>query len=80
MITDHYLFATCQYPQTCLLSKIFQKVAIGSTIELFINSLLTDYPEDIWINLTKLTSDLDLVDAVDEQASKLPKTVVLWHL
>ena len=53
--------------------KFFQKVAIGSTIELFINSLLTDYPEDIWINLTKLTSDLDLVDAVDEQASKLPK-------
>ncbi|KAF6065094.1 Ribosomal RNA-processing protein 7 (RRP7) family protein [Candida albicans] len=73
---DNRSLFICNLPISTDLStikKFFQKVAIGSTIESFINSLLTDYPEDIWINLTKLTSDLDLVDAVDEQASKLPK-------
>ncbi|KHC72191.1 ribosomal RNA-processing protein 7 [Candida albicans P75016] len=73
---DNRSLFICNLPISTDLStikKFFQKVAIGSIIESFINSLLTDYPEDIWINLTKLTSDLDLVDAVDEQASKLPK-------
>ncbi|EER34483.1 conserved hypothetical protein [Candida tropicalis MYA-3404] len=66
----------CNLPistELATIKKFFQTVAIGSTIELFINSYLTDYPEDIWINLTKLTSDLDLSNIADDPASKLPK-------
>ncbi|EMG50870.1 hypothetical protein G210_0252, partial [Candida maltosa Xu316] len=55
------------------IKKYFQKEAIGSTIELFLRSYLTDYPEDIWINLTQLTSDLEITNPIDEQESKLPK-------
>ncbi|EGW33428.1 uncharacterized protein SPAPADRAFT_60787, partial [Spathaspora passalidarum NRRL Y-27907] len=56
------------------LKKYFQDVAIGATIESFTPSLLTDHPEDIWISLTKLTSDLELANGDSEEASaKLPK-------
>lgn len=57
-----------------VLKKYFSDVAIGATIELYVASLLTDYPEDTWINLTKLTSDLDVnEDAAKEAAARLPR-------
>lgn len=57
-----------------VLKKYFSDVAIGATIELYVASLLTDYPEDIWINLSKLTSDLEVSeDVTKEAASRLPK-------
>ncbi|CAK9440314.1 uncharacterized protein LODBEIA_P44140 [Lodderomyces beijingensis] len=52
--------------------RYFQTVALGATIESFTPSYLTNCPEDVWINLTKLTSDLP-VNNIDEAASKLPK-------
>lgn len=59
---------------TASLRKYFQAVAIGSTIESYTPSLLTDYAEDIWVDLTKLTSDLELHQQEDIEArSKLPK-------
>lgn len=42
-----------------LLKKYFQTVAIGATIEFFSYSFLSDCNEDMWIDLTKLTSDLE---------------------
>ncbi|ABN64313.2 Ribosomal RNA processing protein 7 [Scheffersomyces stipitis CBS 6054] len=64
---------------TSTLKKFFQEVAIGATIETFVASLLNDCPEDVWINLTKLTSDLefnpDLQSArnTNDEAARLPK-------
>lgn len=59
---------------TALLKKYFQNVAIGSTIESYTPSILTDYAEDIWVDLTKLTSDLELNQQENVEAmSKLPK-------
>lgn len=46
---------------TSTLKKYLLSVAIGATLESFAPSLLTNYPEDIWIDLTKLTSDLELL-------------------
>lgn len=57
-----------------IIKKYFQSVAIGATIETFASSYLTDYPEDVWINLSKLTSDLEISTEKDDAvASKLPK-------
>lgn len=57
------------------LKKYFQKTALGATIESFIPSLLTDFPEDTYVDLTKLTSDLELSQPNEavEIGSKLPK-------
>lgn len=57
------------------MKKYFQQVAIGATVENYIPSLLTDSEEDVYVDLTKLTSDLEyLSDAlVKEVALKLPK-------
>ncbi|SGZ53928.1 CIC11C00000002258 [Sungouiella intermedia] len=57
------------------LKKYFQQVAIGATMEGYIPSALTDSEEDAYVDLTKLTSDLEyLSDAnVMEVALKLPK-------
>lgn len=54
------------------IKKFFQEVALGSTVESITTSSLTNCSEDVWINLTKLTSDLPL-STVDETATKLPK-------
>ncbi|KAK6458651.1 ribosomal RNA processing protein 7 [Scheffersomyces xylosifermentans] len=72
----------CNLPvatSTASLKKFFQEVAIGATIESFVPSLLNDCPLDVWVNLTKLTSDLELnpellsAQNADEEAAKLPK-------
>lgn len=57
------------------LKKYFQQVAIGATIESYIPSALTDSEEDVYVDLSKLTSDLEyLSDAhLTEVALKLPK-------
>lgn len=41
------------------LKKYFQQVAIGATIESYYPSLVTDSEEDIYIDLSQLTSDID---------------------
>lgn len=41
------------------LKKYFQQVAIGATIENYYPSMATDTQEDVYIDLTRLTSDLD---------------------
>ncbi|KAG5417098.1 hypothetical protein I9W82_004731 [Candida metapsilosis] len=56
--------------------KYFQTVALGATIESYIQSYLTDSTEDVWLDLTKLTSDLPL-GSTDETASKLPKNCAI---
>lgn len=54
--------------------KYFQQVAIGATVENYIPSLLTDCEEDFFVDLTRLTSDLQYqADPVREVALKLPK-------
>lgn len=57
------------------LKKYFQQVAIGATIESYIASTLTDSEEDIHVDLSKLTSDLEYLgnSLVAEVALKLPK-------
>lgn len=45
---------------TSTIKKYLLSVAIGATLETFTPSILTDYPEDIWIDFTKLTSDLEI--------------------
>ncbi|KAK6198113.1 ribosomal RNA processing protein 7 [Scheffersomyces amazonensis] len=57
------------------LKKFFQDVSIGATISSFIPSKLTDYPEDVWLDLTSLTSDLELNNSNSEESEsqKLPK-------
>jgi len=54
-----------------VLKKFFAEVSLGASIESYCPSLLTDYPEDIWVNLSKLTSDLELTG--DKPGSKIPK-------
>ncbi|RLV96025.1 Ribosomal RNA-processing protein 7 [Spathaspora sp. JA1] len=58
-----------------IVKKYFQDVAIGATVETYTPSLLTDHLEDIWIDLTKLTSDLELTNGSSEEEGglKLPK-------
>lgn len=58
------------------IKKFLQTVALGATIESYTQSYLTDSTEDIWLDLTKLTSDLPL-DNTDETASKLPKNCAI---
>lgn len=56
-----------------VLKKFFQSVAIGATIESFTESYLTDSIEDAFLDLTKLTSDLDIDSGINETSAKLPK-------
>lgn len=57
-----------------VVKKLFQKVALGATVEEYIPSALTDYLEDVWLDLTRLTSGIDIpVDDEQEQRTKLPR-------
>ncbi|GEQ67109.1 hypothetical protein JCM33374_g772 [Metschnikowia sp. JCM 33374] len=59
-----------------VLKKYFQQVAIGATVENYISSPLNDMEEEVYIDLTKFTSDLqyEVPDGdTKEIASKLPK-------
>lgn len=56
-----------------VLKKYLQQVAIGATMELFSASFLTDCPEDVWLDMTKLTSDLELNASRDDTGAKLPR-------
>ncbi|KAI5957585.1 hypothetical protein KGF57_003279 [Candida theae] len=58
------------------IKRYFQTVALGATIESYTESYLTNSTEDIWLDLTKLTSDLELGNT-DETASKLPKNCAI---
>ncbi|KAI5964697.1 uncharacterized protein KGF55_001766 [Candida pseudojiufengensis] len=58
------------------IKKYFQTVALGSTIESFTQSYITNSTEDAWLDLSKLTSELD-VSNVDPVASKLPKNCAI---
>ncbi|EGV66411.1 hypothetical protein PSN45_002996 [Yamadazyma tenuis] len=58
---------------TKVLKKFFQNIAIGATMESFTASYLTDSAEDVFLDLSKLTSDLDIPSEVDESSAKLPK-------
>lgn len=58
---------------TQTIKKLFQEVAIGATVEKFIPSYLTDTVEDTFLDLTKLTSDLEIDSHIDEISSKLPR-------
>ncbi|PSK40743.1 hypothetical protein C7M61_000395 [Candidozyma pseudohaemuli] len=62
-----------------VVKKYFQQVAIGATVESFIPSILTDLQEDFYVDLTKLTSDLefDNEDPTKEIAEKLPKNCAI---
>lgn len=51
--------------------KFFERVAIGATILEFTSSVLLDYPQEVWVNMLRLTSDLDL--SVDLPKFRLPK-------
>lgn len=65
---------------TSQLRKYFQDVAIGATLESYVSSLLTDSHEDVYVDLVKLTSDLEFTqDANDtkEVASRLPKNCAI---
>lgn len=57
------------------LKKYFQHVAIGATIEAYVPSRLNDFPEDVWIDLTELTTDLELTkrEVTVSEDAKLPK-------
>lgn len=58
-----------------VMKKFLQNVAIGATLESFVASSLTDCNEDVFIDLTRLTSDLKLPkDQLKETASRLPRT------
>lgn len=51
--------------------KFFERVAIGATIQEYTPSVLLDYPQEVWVNMLRLTSDLDL--SVDLPKYRLPK-------
>ncbi|CCE78459.1 Piso0_001082 [Millerozyma farinosa CBS 7064] len=53
--------------------KFMGNVALGSTIESYVPSLLNESLEDVWIDLGKLTSELDLSETGSENGGKLPK-------
>lgn len=59
--------------------KFFQQVAIGATVESFTTSVLNESDEDVYLNLTQLTSDLryENQDGISERAQKLPKNCSL---
>lgn len=54
-----------------IIKKFFSQVALGATIESFDESLLNNSIEDVYINLSKLTSELELT--TDDPRSRLPK-------
>lgn len=62
-----------------VIKKYFQQVAIGATVESFIPSILTDLQEDFYVDLTKLTSDLQFENdnVTKEIAEKLPKNCAI---
>ncbi|KAM9933604.1 hypothetical protein OXX80_006778 [Metschnikowia pulcherrima] len=71
-----FVFNTPIETNVAVLRKYFQQVAIGATVENFLASPLTDMEEDVYIDLTKFTSDLHYEVAegdTKEIASKLPK-------
>lgn len=57
------------------IKKFFGEVAIGATVADFEASVLNDYPEEVWVNMSRLTSDLDLT--TDTAAMKLPKNCAI---
>lgn len=57
-----------------IFKKLFEKISIGSTIENFTSSYITDSIEDTYIDLPELTSDLDVSrQKTPEVNHKLPK-------
>jgi ribosomal RNA-processing protein 7 len=54
------------------LKRYFSQVALGATIESFSESLLNNCVEDVWIDLSKLTSELELTQG-DDPRTRLPK-------
>ncbi|CUM63653.1 uncharacterized protein PRCAT00001236001 [Priceomyces carsonii] len=58
-----------------VMKKFFQEIAIGSTIESFTPSFLSDCEEDLWLDLGRLTTGLDLQqhDNSHELRLKIPK-------
>lgn len=60
---------------TSTLKKYFQQVAIGANVESYIESDLTNLDEDLFINLSQLTSVLEYKDDKDHSgiSLKLPK-------
>ena len=55
------------------MKKYLQQVALGATMELFTASFLTECPEDVWLDMTRLTSELELSGSKDDGGSKLPR-------
>lgn len=57
--------------------RFFQNVAIGATVETYIPSYLTDSVEDTFLDLPKLTSDLQIESnadmGIDPMSTKLPR-------
>lgn len=53
--------------------KFMESVALGSTIESYVPSLLNESLEDVWIDLGRLTSELTLSETGLENRGKFPK-------
>lgn len=71
-----FIFNTPIETSVAVLRKYFQQVAIGATVENFIASPLNDMEEEVYIDLTKFTSELQYEVAegdTKEIALKLPK-------
>ncbi|OBA23446.1 hypothetical protein METBIDRAFT_29909 [Metschnikowia bicuspidata var. bicuspidata NRRL YB-4993] len=71
-----FIFNTPIETSVGVLRKYFQQVAIGATVENYIASPLTDMEEEVYIDLTKFTSDLqyEVADGDTREISvKLPK-------
>lgn len=69
-----FLFNVPIETEVAILKRVFQTVALGATVEAYLESRLTDSLEDVWLDLTQLTSGIDVaVDADDEQRAKLPR-------
>ncbi|KAK6464451.1 ribosomal RNA processing protein 7 [Scheffersomyces coipomensis] len=76
--TSLFVFNLPINTSTATLKKLFQDVSIGAIMSSYTSSKLTDYPEDTWLNLTELTSDLDLKNGngnsiADDESYRLPK-------
>ena len=57
-----------------VIKKFFQTVALGATVEAYISSKLTDSLEDVWLDMTQLTSGIEIsVSEDDELRAKLPR-------
>ena len=59
--------------------KYLQTVAIGATLESFTPSILTDSIETVWLDLTKLTSDLELLTAPSLEISTAVAALLPKH-